>query len=218
MVKIEVIPVGGFLSNCLLVSCTESSEGVIVDAGDEAERIVRAVNRARVKTKAVISTHAHIDHVSALHEVVDALGVPAYMHEKELQTYDRVAAQAAMFQLAPPRRVEIDRLLTDGEQIRVGRASMRVIHAPGHSPGSICLAFPDETPPRIISGDVLFKNSIGRTDLPGGSFDTIMRTLKTVFIPLPDDTVVYPGHGPVTTIGEEKRTNPFLTPFIRNGT
>lgn len=217
MVKIDVIPVGMFLSNCIIASCEETSEGVIIDAGDESERIISAVENSGVHVKAVISTHGHIDHVSALSEVVTALDVPAYMHADEIPIYEKVEASAAMFGLPAPERVNIDKYLDDGERIQFGNITAEVIHAPGHSPGSICVAFRGATPPCVVSGDVLFKGSIGRTDLAGGSLQGIMHTLKTIFVPMPNETVVYPGHGPETTIGEEKLTNPFLAPLARDG-
>ncbi len=217
MIKVDVIPVGMFMSNCIIVSCSKTSEGVIVDAGAEAETILYAIKNSDVRVKAVLSTHAHIDHVSALAEVVDALNVPTYMHVDECSVYDRVGASAMVYGLEPPEQVEISKFVEDGEKLQIGEVTAEFIHAPGHSPGSVCIVFRDESPPRVISGDVLFQGSIGRTDLPGGNFDTIMNTLKTVFLPMPDETVVYPGHGPETTVGEEKLTNPFLSPLTRNG-
>lgn len=217
MIRVEVVPVGMFMSNCIIVSCSKTSEGIVVDAGAEAETILYTVKNAGVKVKAVVSTHAHIDHVSALAEVADELKVPAYMHVDDYPVYERVEAAAMMYGLEPPEQMEISKYIEDGETMRVGELTAEFVHAPGHSPGSVCIVFRDELPPRVISGDVLFKGSIGRTDLPGGNFDVIMNTLKTVFLPLPDETVVYPGHGPETTIGEEKLTNPFLAPLTRNG-
>ena len=117
----------------------------------------------------------------------------------------------------PPKTVSIDKTLEDGDEIQIGKLTAKVIHSPGHSPGSVCFYFANESPPRIIVGDVLFKGSIGRTDLPGGSYGTIMETLKNVFLPLPGETIVYSGHGPETTIEEEKRFNPFLAPLAQRG-
>ncbi len=217
MVNIEVIPVGMFMSNCIIASCSETSEGIIVDAGDEAEIIIAEVRRLGVKVKAALSTHAHVDHVSALAEVVEEFGVPAYMHKDDLRIYEHVAQSAMMYGLEPPETCKISRFLEDGEKVRMGKVTARILHSPGHSPGGICIFFPDEDPPRVLSGDVLFKGSIGRTDLPGGNFDTLMATLKKVFLPMSDDTVVYPGHGPETTVRQEKIMNPFLAPLVRKG-
>lgn len=217
MIQVEMLPLGMFQSNCYIVSCSETGEGVIIDAGDEGEIILATVDRMHVRVKAILETHGHIDHVSALGEVVPALGVPVCMHKHEIPVYETIDHHATMFGLATPKRVTIDRLLEDGEEIPIGKLTAKVIHTPGHSPGSVSYHFPDESPPRIIVGDVLFKGSIGRTDLPGGSYGTIIETLINVFLPLPDDTIVYSGHGPETTIGEEKRFNPFLAPLVNPG-
>jgi hydroxyacylglutathione hydrolase len=215
MIQIVMLPVGIFQSNCYIVSCSDTGEGVIVDACDEADLILAEVNRLHVRISAVLETHAHIDHVSALPEVVAGLGAPVYMHREEVPVYESLGAQAVMFGLAAPKRVTIGRCLENGERIAVGKLSALVIHAPGHSPGSVCYHFADESPQRIFVGDVLFRGSIGRTDLPGGSYETIIHTLETVFLPLPDETIVYSGHGPETSVGQEKRFNPFLAPLAR---
>ena len=217
MIDIHTLSLGMFQSNCFIVSCNETREGVVIDAGDEGEVILKTIDRLHINIKAILETHAHIDHVSALDEVQPALGVPVYMHKDELPTYDMLSQQAAMFGLQPPRSVSIDRTLQDGDEIPIGKLTAKVLHAPGHSPGSVCFYFAGESPPRIIVGDVLFKGSIGRTDLPGGSYGTIIETLTKVMLPLPDDTIVYSGHGPETTIGEEKRFNPFLAPLAQRG-
>jgi hydroxyacylglutathione hydrolase len=213
MIQIEMLPVGMFQSNCYIVCCSETGEGVVIDAGDEGERILSAVDRLHVRVKAILQTHAHLDHVGALDEVAPALGAPVCMHRDEIPVYESVERQAAMFGLGAPKRVTVDRMLENGDEIHVGKLTAEVIHAPGHSPGSVCFYFRQATPPRIVVGDVLFKGSIGRTDLPGGNYGTIMETLINVFLPLPDETIVYSGHGPETTMEEEKRFNPFLVPL-----
>jgi glyoxylase-like metal-dependent hydrolase (beta-lactamase superfamily II) len=215
MIQIEMLPVGMFQSNCFIVGCTDTGRGVVVDAGDEAETILSAVDRAHLTVEAVWTTHGHLDHVGALPEVIPALGVPMCLHRDEIETYRVLEHQAAMFGLAAPKVVTVDRVLETGETIGFGNVEAEVVHAPGHSPGSACFYFAGESPPRIIVGDVLFKGSIGRTDLPGGSYETMVETLRRVFLPLPDETVVYSGHGPETTVGEEKRLNPFLAPIAR---
>lgn len=213
MIEIETLTVGPFQSNCYIVSCSDTKAAVVVDAGNEAQRILSTVERLGVKVIAVINTHAHLDHVSALAEVSEALGVPVLMHALEMPIYEVISAQASMFGLPKPRTVPIDRFVEDGEEVIIGNVKGEYLLTPGHSPGSICIRFRDETPERLMAGDVLFQGSIGRTDLPGGDYDTIIHTLRTRFVPLPDDLIVYPGHGPETTIGEEKRTNPFLAPL-----
>jgi glyoxylase-like metal-dependent hydrolase (beta-lactamase superfamily II) len=214
MIKIQSLTVGPFQSNCHIVACSETNEAVIFDAGDEAARILATVRALGVAVKAVVNTHAHIDHVAALAGVVEALGVPVFMHRGETPVYDALGQSALMFGLPVPRKVEIHGWLEEGETIRVGRLRGEVMLMPGHTPGHIIVLFRDETPPRAIVGDVLFQGSIGRTDLPGGDHAVMMETLKR-FLPLPDDTVVYPGHGPETTIGEEKKWNPFLAPLVK---
>ena len=215
MIDIQMLPLGMFQSNCYIVSCSETREGVVIDAGDEGEVILKAIDRLHVNIKAILETHAHLDHVGALDEVQPALGVPVYMHKDEIPVYNMLSQQAAMFGLQPPRTVSIDKTLKDGDEIAIGKLTAKVLHAPGHSPGSVCYYFADESPPRIVVGDVLFKGSIGRTDLPGGSYETIIETLTNVILPLPDDTIVYSGHGPETTIREEKKFNPFLAPLAQ---
>ncbi len=212
MFRIESLVVGPFQSNCHIVVCSETHDAVIFDAGDDAARILAAVRVLGANVKAVVNTHAHLDHVSGLAEVIDALGVPVFMHQDEAPMYDGVAEQAAMFGLQAPRTVPIQRWLVEGDVINIGKLRGEVLKMPGHSPGHVIVVFKDEAPPRAIVGDVLFQGSIGRTDLPGGDHDVMMKTLER-FVPMADDTIVYSGHGPQTTIGEEKRWNPFLAPI-----
>lgn len=215
MFRIESLTVGPFQSNCHVVACGETGEAVIFDAGDEAPRILGAVAAMGVDVKAVVNTHAHIDHVAGLAGVVEALAVPVFMHRDDEPAYRAVGQQALMFGLPMPRAVPIQRWLVEGDTLRVGNLRGVVMLMPGHTPGHIIVVFPDETPPRAVVGDVLFQGSIGRTDLPGGDHDAMMRTLER-FLAMADDTVVHCGHGPDTTVGEEKRWNPFLAPIARN--
>jgi len=214
MLKLERREVGPFYSNSYLLWCDQTSEGIVVDAGDDAAAILDGVARNEVKVKAVINTHAHLDHIGALADVVKELGVPVFMHADDMPIYNSTPDQATMFGLPAPGLVEINRYLSDGEKIHFGDVTGEVIHTPGHSPGGVCLAFVDETPPVLIAGDVLFAGSIGRTDLPGADHAAMIRTLKEVIAAQPEDMVVYPGHGPETTIGREKLTNPFLAPLV----
>jgi len=212
--QIETLTVGPFQSNCYIVGCEHTGDAIIIDCGDEGSRILAAVQRLGVNVIAIVNTHTHLDHVAGLPEVVDALKVPVLMHAADMPVYEMIEAQAAMFGLVAPRRVDIDRFVEDGEKLEVGKLGAEVLLAPGHSPGSICLGFDAGEHRAVFAGDVLFRGSIGRTDLPGGSYETIVESLRTVFVPMPDDTAVYPGHGPATTMGEEKRTNPFVTPLV----
>jgi len=214
MMQIETLTVGPFQSNCYIVACEHTGDAAIIDCGDEAPRILAAVERLGVNVRAIVNTHSHLDHVAALADVVEVLGVPVLMHRDDMPVYDMLEAQAAMFGLTAPRQVPIDRFVEHGEKIEVGRLGAEVLLTPGHSPGSICLAFGDEGAPVVFAGDVIFRGSIGRTDLPGGSYETIVETLRTLFVPMRDETIVYPGHGPATTMGEEKRTNPFVAPLV----
>jgi glyoxylase-like metal-dependent hydrolase (beta-lactamase superfamily II) len=212
MIRIQSLMVGPFQSNCYIVACERTLDAVIFDAGAEAARILATAKTMGVNVKAVVNTHAHLDHVAALAEVVDALGVPVFMHRSEMPVYDALEMSAKMFGLPAPRKVKIHGWLEEGESIRIGDLKGDVMLMPGHTPGHIIVVFADTAPPRAIVGDVLFQGSIGRTDLPGGDHDVMLQTLAR-FLPLPDDMVVYPGHGPETTIGAEKKWNPFLAPI-----
>lgn len=208
--NVVVLAVGPFQSNCFIVSCEKTKEAIIVDAGDDGDRILSHIDENHLRVKLIVNTHAHIDHVTALAEVKSALAVPVLMHENEMLIYRNLAQAAMMFGLAPPASTTIDRYIRGGDTITFGTLTGKVIDTPGHSPGGISLMFDDVTPPRVFVGDVLFSGSIGRTDLPGADHQQMMRTLKDVVMEWPDDVVVYSGHGPETTIGVEKRTNPFL--------
>jgi glyoxylase-like metal-dependent hydrolase (beta-lactamase superfamily II) len=214
MFRIESLTVGPFQSNCHVVACGETGEAVIFDCGDEASRILATVKAMDVTVKAVINTHAHLDHVAGLAPVVAELGVPVFMHKDEEPIYQAVAQQALMFGLPVPKIVPIQRWLVEGDIVHVGNLKGEVMLMPGHAPGHIIVLFRDESPPRAVVGDVLFQGSIGRTDLPGGDHAVMMKTLER-FVPMPDPMIVHCGHGPDTTIGEEKRTNPFLAPIAR---
>ncbi|MDH3215804.1 MAG: MBL fold metallo-hydrolase [Candidatus Krumholzibacteria bacterium] len=208
--QVRMITVGMFQSNCFIASCDETGEAIIIDAGDDGDSILKFVRDQKLRVTMIVNTHAHIDHVSALAEVASALSVPVVMHKNEMPIYENLAQHAMMFGLATPASVSIDRFVADGDVITFGRLSGHVIETPGHSPGGISLAFKDLTPPRIFVGDVLFHGSIGRTDLPGANHQQMVATLENVIMKLPEDMVVYAGHGPETTIGIEKLTNPFL--------
>jgi len=211
MIQVETLAVGPFQSNTHVVWCDRTREAIVVDAGEEASRILGLIKNQKLEARMIVNTHAHIDHVSALGEVAAALGVPVLMCRKELPVYDNVAQQAALFGLQSPRLPEIDRFIADGDTIEFGELKCRVIEMPGHSPGSVTLYFAEETPPVAIVGDVLFAGSVGRTDLPWANHEHMMETLRDKIMALPDDTVVHSGHGPATTIGREKQTNPFLS-------
>ncbi len=208
--RVDVLTVGMFQSNCFIVSCEKTNEAIIIDAGDEGERIVDYVKRANLDVKMIVCTHGHIDHVAGLSAVRRAISAPVVMHKDEITLYEHVDRQAMLFGVSAPGTVKIDKFVAHGDKLTFGNLTGEVVHTPGHSPGGISIAFRNEKPPVIFVGDVLFRGSIGRTDLMGASERQMAKTLKDIILELPDDMVVYPGHGPETTIGIERRTNPFL--------
>lgn len=189
----------------------------MIDPGDEVARILEVIGRHGLKVKAIVNTHAHIDHVGGLSKMRQVTGAPVLMHREDLELYGHLDVQAAMVGLQVPAKADVDGFLGEGEKICWGSFNAQVIHTPGHTKGSACLYLSPEgisaatdRRPRLFAGDTLFAGSIGRTDLWGGSFEQIMRSLKTKLLELPDETLVYPGHGPATTIGQERAENPFL--------
>ena len=205
----SVIPVGLlFQQNCAILADEDTKEAFLIDPGDEPGIILGEIERLKVTVKAILITHAHLDHVSALAEVKDALQVPAYMHPGEQDLYDSLAEQAAMFGLPAPRKTTIDHPLAEGDTLTLGRYTFKVLETPGHSPASVSFYIPEAH--RVIAGDTLFRRSIGRTDLPGGSHQRLLKSIRTKLLILPPDTEVYSGHGPETTIGEETKYNPHL--------
>jgi glyoxylase-like metal-dependent hydrolase (beta-lactamase superfamily II) len=212
--RVKTLTVGMFQSNCYLVSCERTNEAIVIDAGGEGERILDTIEKDGLNIQAVINTHGHIDHVSALAVVAPALSVPILMHEGDLPIFDNLSSQAAMFGVPAPEGIKITKHLRSGDKIEFGDVTGEVIHTPGHSPGGISVIFRGENPQVIFTGDTLFMGSIGRTDLYGGDFETIIKSLREIYLPLPDGTVVYPGHGDHTTIGTEKQFNPFLSQLV----
>ena len=208
--NVEIMAVGMFQSNCFIPYCTETNQALIIDPGEEGDRILSFVAGKRLDVRYIVNTHAHIDHVSALTDVAGALNVPVLLHEEDEFIFKNLEYQGSLFGLEAPKHVSIDRFLKDGDEIVFGRETLTVVHVPGHSPGSVALLADRSHPKIVFSGDTLFKGSIGRTDLFGGNYEQIMDSLRRFFVPLPDDTVIYPGHGEPSTIGGEKRHNPFL--------
>ena len=219
----EILPVGMLQCNCHVVGDPQSREAIVIDPGDDATPILKVIERHHLKVTAIVITHAHIDHVVGLERVHQATGAPVYMHAEDLALYRLLDRQAAWMGWKTPQTASVDRLLKEGDVIQWGPLEAHVIHTPGHTPGSICLYMPSDIPrareggkanlqreSALFAGDTLFAGSIGRTDLWGGSFAEIMRSLKGKLLELPDDTIVYPGHGEATVIGKERETNPFL--------
>ena len=258
------IPVGMLQCNCSIIGDPLTREALVVDPGDEVTRILDLLGRRRLTVKAIVSTHAHIDHVGGLSKLHQYTGAPVLMHRDDLPLYQAMEVQAAFLGVLPPDLTEVDQLLKEGDVLRWGSLEAQVIHTPGHTPGSVSLylaydagkivltdrdakgnaksgagdglqpaAESDDSGkdsseegnlagadfgkteirvPQLLAGDTLFAGSIGRTDLWGGSMEEIMDSLRGKLMQLPDATIVHPGHGPMTTIGRERETNPFLQP------
>lgn len=202
MMQIQQIPVSPFAQNCTVLR--HNGETVVVDPGEVSAALARAIANDNVTM--VFNTHAHIDHAGGNAEMVRMTGAPLVCHKEELPLLQHLEAQGRMFGVRCEPSPMPDRFVTEGDTISVGGALLKVLHTPGHSPGHVSLLGDGF----IIGGDCLFPGSIGRTDLPGGDYETLMNTLRDKFLTLPDETLVYNGHGPVTTIGQERRTNPFL--------
>jgi glyoxylase-like metal-dependent hydrolase (beta-lactamase superfamily II) len=212
-VKIVPIPNGAFAENAYLVIDEPTRQCAVIDPGQEAGLILHKVEQAGAQAVAIWLTHAHVDHVLGVAEVARKTRASVWLHPADRQLYDAVAEQAAWFALpAPEAQPAPDRDLVAGQQLPLGGLSFEVRHAPGHSLGSVCFVGQGV----VFSGDVLFAGSIGRTDLPGGDFETLIASIERELLSLPDDTIVYSGHGPETTIGRERRTNPFLTRISRS--
>ena len=205
--KIVQIPNGQFVENCYLVTDEASRECVVIDPGEEAGLILRRITEAGVRPVAIWVTHAHLDHVMGVPRLSRETRAPIYLHPADRELYDHVIQQGLAFGIRVESLPPPDREFVPGETVRVGTVGFTVRHAPGHSPGSVCLVGDGV----VFTGDVLFAGSIGRTDLPGADFDTLIRSIERELLVLPDSTMVYSGHGPETTVGRERGTNPFLT-------
>lgn len=204
----EILPVGPLQCNCSIVGDETTREAIVIDPGDEIDDILALISKHNLQVKQIVITHAHIDHVGGAMKLRAATSAPILLNQNDYALLKMLDVQAAWLGMKSPGRVEIDQSLGQADLVKAGSLEGQVIHTPGHTEGSICIYFPLER--KLIAGDTLFAGSIGRTDLPGGSFEKIMGSLHNQVLALPDETVVVPGHGPNTTIGEERETNPFL--------
>jgi hydroxyacylglutathione hydrolase len=204
----EILPVGPLQCNCSIIGDETTRDAMVIDPGDDIADVLAIIQKHNLNVKQIVITHAHIDHVGGAMKLRQATGAPILLNQNDYALLKMLDVQAAWLGMRPPGEVEIDRSVGDADKIEAGPLVANVIHTPGHTEGSICLYFPAEQ--KLIAGDTLFAGSIGRTDLPGGSFDKIIRSLHQKVLALPDETVVVPGHGSLTTIGDERENNPFL--------
>jgi glyoxylase-like metal-dependent hydrolase (beta-lactamase superfamily II) len=206
----EIIPVGPLACNCSVIGDETSHEAMVIDPGDDIDQVMALVRKHALTVKQIVITHAHIDHVGGAMKLRRLTAAPILLNHNDQALLKMLDVQAAWIGVAPPGKVEVDHSVTTGDALKVGSLEANIMHTPGHTEGSVCLYFPAEQ--KLIAGDTLFAGSIGRTDLPGGDFKKIIRSLHDKLLVLPDETVVVPGHGPLTTIGEERESNPFLQP------
>lgn len=206
---LEVLPVGILACNCYILGDEATGEAVVIDPGDEVERVQEILTRHKLLPKCIVATHTHIDHIGGLDKLKRATSARVLMHEADFPMYRDLGGLSALLCVPPPPVAEVDQFLRDGDTVQWGSLSAEVLHTPGHSPGSLSLHLPGNQP-KVFSGDTLFEGSIGRTDLWRGSFDQILRSIHDRLLAFPDETVVFPGHGPSTTIGKERAANPFL--------
>jgi len=226
----EILPVGILQCNCSILGDEASRTAIVVDPGDNIEQILDILAHHHLRVEYIVITHAHVDHIGGAKKLKDLTGAPVYLNERDLEIYGMISEQARWIGIPPPEKTSIDVLLRDGDVIECGSIQATVMHTPGHTQGSVCLSIRDsllgtrESAPEsrvtspdsripihtLLAGDTLFRDSIGRTDLPGGNYAQIIRSIHEKLLPLDDATIVVPGHGPLTTIGRERERNPFL--------
>ena len=204
----KIFPVGPLQCNCSVIGDEQTHEAMVIDPGDQIDEILAILKQEKLKLTQIVITHAHIDHVGGAMKLKAATGAPILMNQDDQALLKMLDVQATWIGMRPPGAVVVDESVADGRVLKIGAIPANVIHTPGHTEGSICLYMPEQQ--TLVAGDTLFAGSIGRTDLPGGSFDKIIRSIHTRVLGLPDETTVVPGHGPKTTIGQERETNPFL--------
>lgn len=203
---LDTLPTGPLEVNCYIIGCEETRKAAVIDPGGHVDQILQLLKKHNLNVVMIINTHGHFDHIGGNRELLDATGAELIIHRDDRPILDQAAEHAATFGLRAESSPAPTRELVGGETLQLGELSLQVIHTPGHSPGGICL-YVDDT---LLVGDTLFAGSIGRTDLPGGDHQLLISGIKEKLLPLPETTKIYPGHGPMTTIGQEKRHNPFL--------
>lgn len=203
---IKQMGVGPLMANCIIVGCTETKNAVVIDPGDDVDRILVALSEEQLSVTKILNTHGHFDHVGGNQRLKEVTGAPICIHDEDAPMLAHVSSSAAAFGMRVNNSPEADETLQDGDIVKFGNLELKVIHTPGHSPGGVAFYRPDV----VFVGDTLFAGSIGRTDFPGGSYDQLIASVKNKLFTLDNKTIVYTGHGPETTIGDEKRTNPFF--------
>jgi hydroxyacylglutathione hydrolase len=204
----EILPVGLLQCNCSIFGDEQTREAMVIDPGDEIASILAVLNKHGLKVKAIVITHAHIDHIGGAAKLKAATGAPILMNARDQELYDHLDVQASWLGIESPSRTTVDAEARAGVTLTLGGAAFQILETPGHTQGSVSIWIPSEN--KLVAGDTLFRDSIGRTDLPGGDRRQLLRSIRHQLLPLPADTVVVPGHGPNTTIGREKERNPFL--------
>jgi len=204
----EILPVGPLQCNCSIFGDESSGEAIVIDPGDEIGRITAILGKHHLRVKAIIVTHAHIDHIGGAQKLKALTGAPVYMNFNDQELYDHIDQQAQWLGVSTPEKTTIDVNAREGESVQLGAAEFQVLDTPGHTQGSVSIWIPAEN--KLVAGDTLFRDSIGRTDLPGGNSRQILRSIHDKLLPLDDAVVVIPGHGENTTIGRERERNPFL--------
>ncbi len=204
----EILPVGMLHCNCSIFGDETTREAIVIDPGDNIDAILAVLAKHHLKVKAIVITHAHIDHIGGAAKLKAATGAPVHMNAADQELYDHLDVQASWLSMETPEKTSIDTGAREGDTIPLGNAAFQILQTAGHTQGSISVWIPTEN--KLVAGDTLFRDSIGRTDLPGGDGRKILRSIRDKLLTLPEDAVVVPGHGPNTTIGREKEHNPFL--------
>jgi glyoxylase-like metal-dependent hydrolase (beta-lactamase superfamily II) len=209
---LEVREAPPFHKNGYVLACKKTGKGVLVDPGDEVAELLRVVADEKLTIERILLTHAHVDHVSGTAKAKAATGAPVWLHHDDVPLYEHAVEQAAFFGFDIEQPPPVDEFYNLSAPIEIGTLSARVLHTPGHTPGGVCLLVGPSgaAGTALLAGDTLFAGSIGRTDLPGGDYDALIGSIMDVLFALPNDLVVHPGHGPATTIGRERKSNPFL--------